>query len=184
MVRLTLLAALLVACGSSSAAPPVVTLEPVTIEGWPALPWPPAGIGFRALLDLHRQLDELPAAEGVAWARDVHAPWIERRAELLAHAGEARRELRRGPAQEIPLGAAIHGALLSRTADQLEDVDLRALPPEAAAAVRAPVVDLRQRASAAFQVCADELHSPELDAWRRACLTRQRALSAGLPRDP
>lgn len=146
------------------------------------MPIHPAGIGLRALLDLSRQLDPLPPATNVLWVRETHEPWIERRAQMLADANEARRVLRGGPQSELGLGAAIHGHILLRTANQLEDANLGALPPEAANAVRAPVFDLRQRASAAFGVCVEHMQTPELDTWRDACRTRMRSLSLTLER--
>ena len=152
------------------------------VEGWPSLPFHPSGIGLRALLDLTDALEPLPPATSMAWVAEVHAPWIERRAELLAHANEARRVLRGGPPSELGVGAALHGHILLQTANQLEDANLAALPPEAAAAVRAPVFDLRQRASAAFGVCVEHVQTPDLDGWRDGCRTRMRSLSLSLDR--
>lgn len=174
----------LLACGGTETDETTPSIPTPEIEGWPTLPFHPAGIGLRALLDMTRELEPLPTATNMAWVAEVHAPWIEARAEVLANANEARRILRGGPQRELGVGAALHGHILLRTADQLEDANLGALPPDAAAAVRAPVFDLRQRASAAFGVCVEHIQTAELDGWRDGCRTRMRSLSLRLESPP
>ncbi len=160
-------------CGSSE--PPVGTSLParVRIDGWPTIPFQPASIALRALIELVEHVEPLAEPEEASrWAREVHGPWAERRAEHLARASEARRLLRAAPAHELAIGAGLHGDFLRQTALQLETVDLRVMAPEAAAMVRAPVVDLNARATAAYEVCASRLRGAELDGWRRECRRR------------
>lgn len=183
-MRVALLISISIACGGADTEETTTSVPTPEIEGWPTLPFHPAGIGLRALLDMTRELEPLPPATSMAWVAEVHAPWIEARAETLANANEARRILRGGPQRELGVGAALHGHILLRTADQLEDANLGALPPDAANAVRAPVFDLRQRASAAFGVCVERIQSLELDGWRDGCRTRMRSLSLRLESPP
>lgn len=174
-MRTLLVACFLLACGAHAAPAP----RTVRVEGWPPIPFAPSGLGLRTLLDIHDTLRPLPPPRGPGWARSVHGPWVDERAEALALANEARRWLRRASPQELAVGAAIHGDIAARTATQLEDVDLRALPAEAAAAVRAPTAQLRRRAYEAWTVCVEYAAGSELDAWRRACDARRRALGLG-----
>ncbi len=174
-------ATFLLACGASNLP---VSSPATRAQGWPPIPFAPSGLGLHTLLDIHGTLRPLPSPQGPGWARAIHGPWADERVEALALANEARRWLRRGSPQELAVGAAIHGDIAARTAAQLEDVDLRALPPAAAAAVRAPAARLRQRAYDAWTVCIEYAVGSELDAWRRACETRRRALDVTCRRMP
>lgn len=182
-MRTSVVAFLFVGCACGASAPSAPR-PAARVEGWPPIPFAPSSLGLRTLIDIHETLRPLPSPEGPRWARSVHGPWVDERAEALALANEARRWLRAGSPQELAVGAAIHGDIAARTAAQLEDVDLRALPPAAAAAVRAPIADLRQRAYDAWTVCVEYAAGPELDAWRRACEVRRRALNVTRPAAP
>ncbi|MEO0325283.1 MAG: hypothetical protein AAF447_20165 [Myxococcota bacterium] len=197
---------LLAACAPSGAAttPPTRAAReaapldpgPRPPEGWPGFPLrlETAPEGLRRLRELAARPPALPlppppAIDGSRdpaalerWVGVLYVPWVERRSERLARAGEARRSLRDESDAVRALGAALHGHLLLATADAVRRAG-EALEGEARAALSAPARPYRRAAREAFDVCyaLATAAGPALDGWRRACGERLDALPPRAP---
>ena len=160
-------------------------------EGWPGFPVrmeaAPEGLGRLRELAVDPPALPLPPPPAIDGSRDpaalerwvgvLYVPWVERRSERLARAGEARRSLRDASDAVRALGAALHGHLLLATAEAVRRAG-EALEGEARAALTGPARPYREAAREAFDVCyaLATAAGPALDGWRQACGERLDAL--------